>query len=162
MWCWQSGQIRRNTCGLSETPTHDHAFSGHLPPGGVGRDRERLVLTSFFNIFSGYYVDKLKRTCEPCDLHCKSCVEGHPSACTSCKTNFYLKDQSCVSKSECRSLYFVDEETGRCNFCPSQCTRCDSEKHCTECFLSYYLTPDNRCVSDCPKGTFRVASQRFV
>lgn len=111
---------------------------------------------------TGYYVDKLKRTCEPCDLHCKSCVEGYPSACTSCKTNFYLKDQSCVSKSECRSLYYVDEDTGRCNFCPSQCTRCDSEKHCTECFLSYYLTPDNRCVGDCPKGTFRVASQRFV
>ena len=116
----------------------------------------------FICLCTGYYVDKLKRTCEPCDLHCKSCVEGYPSACTSCKTNFYLKDQSCVSKSECRSLYYVNEDTGRCNFCPSQCTRCDSEKHCTECFLSYYLTPDNRCVGDCPKGTFRVASQRFV
>uniref|UniRef100_A0A7M5X1B5 P/Homo B domain-containing protein n=1 Tax=Clytia hemisphaerica TaxID=252671 RepID=A0A7M5X1B5_9CNID len=108
----------------------------------------------------GYYTDLLKRTCEPCDIQCKTCVVGNPSACTSCRESFFLKEQSCVSSHECRSLYYVNKKTGRCNFCPSNCTHCESQKSCTQCLLSYFLTPDNRCVSECPKGTFPVASQR--
>lgn len=121
-----------------------------------------LIYNQIFRFFLGFYTDLIKRTCEPCDLQCKSCVVGNPSACTSCKDDFFLKEQSCVSRSECRSLYYVNINTGRCNFCPSQCTYCDSVNYCTECFLSYYLTPDNNCVDKCPKGTFPTASQRLV
>lgn len=112
------------------------------------------MIYCYRDFYLGYYTDYVKRLCEPCDLQCSKCVPGKPSACISCMNGFYLKDHECVSSSECQTRYYVNKTTGRCDFCPSTCSFCESREYCTTCFLNYYLTPDNKCVEKCPKGTY--------
>ena len=96
--------------------------------------------------------------CENCGHHCKTCVPGNPTACTSCFKGYFLKDHECVSKFECQPRYYVNTTTEKCEFCPASCSFCETADVCTTCFLNYYLTADKKCLETCPSGTYAVES----
>ena len=113
-----------------------------------------IFLMIFTSLFTGYYADSIRRVCEPCDMQCKSCVPGNPTACVSCLDGYFLKDHQCVMSSECQTRYYTNTTTGKCDLCPATCSFCDSADYCSACFLNYFLTPDHKCVEKCPSGTY--------
>ena len=86
----------------------------------------------------GYY--QYEKKCErninfilECDFKCLSCIDR--DRCLICKNNYYLKEEKCIEKSECRNGWII---------IGNYCKRCWNYDDCDEC-SPYDITICIRC-----------------
>jgi hypothetical protein len=90
-------------------------------------------------------------SCSDCAGDCQTCE--NPNECKSCPTGLILNDGRCTSECD-------DGEApvnGKCEKClVSDCKSCNPVD-LNECFIceeNMYLSPESKCVSDCPQGYY--------
>jgi hypothetical protein len=75
---------------------------------------------------SGYYLDKLTKTCIKCNETCTTCFDSD-----NCKT--------------CQPEYYLEKNTKQCEQCPQDCFICFNSEICLVCF-SGYLIQNGKCL----------------
>lgn len=108
---------------------------------------------------AGFWNDQSDQICKPCSQFCADCFGPGETQCIYCITGYnLLKNQSC--QPDCPSGTYRDQMSlnGDCKSCDQACSECSgpSELECLTCSQNYLLTPQNVCVSTCPKGTFQL------
>ena len=108
----------------------------------------------------GQYPDLSLGVCRPCSHDCLTCLPGRPFECTSCGTvlsgqPIFLKESKCVFDINCGPGFFGNKSSGRCDVCPFPCATCKAHENCQTCFDHYVNINDERCIDQCPGGTYR-------
>ncbi|KAL4495391.1 hypothetical protein ABPG73_022436, partial [Tetrahymena malaccensis] len=92
---------------------------------------------------------------------CEGCIIGYKLnqqkyKCEECQNGYQLNQQKC-EEIKCEQNQFYNYSSQACELCDSKfdnCNQCSQDK-CNDCKNSYYLDKLNdRCVNDCPKGTY--------
>lgn len=88
--------------------------------------------------------------CRKCNT--TACAECEISAntCTSCASNKYLHESTCLSA--CPEFYY--SFNGECLQCSSPCLACSSSSVCLSCVSNYFLDLDNSCVLTCSNTSY--------
>jgi proprotein convertase subtilisin/kexin type 5 len=125
-----------------------------------------------------FKIETMPKTCDHCDLSCKTCFEAGGAYCYSCHFGFGLQgtapntcipctspniiDSNNICTSSCSAGQFYDSTTLSCQFCPEGCTSCDvTGTTCSACDTNhgYYFTGSSclPCTSlgclQCPSGS---------
>ncbi|KPU75290.1 uncharacterized protein Dana_GF19273, isoform B [Drosophila ananassae] len=104
---------------------------------------------------SGFFADKKRLECMPCQEGCRSCTSN--GICSECLENWTLaKDKCIVPGSEaCSESEFLSQSKDHCLACDASCESCSgpSETNCTSCAPNRLLE-QKRCVSGCQDGFF--------
>ncbi|KAI8035334.1 furin-like protease 2 isoform X2 [Drosophila gunungcola] len=107
----------------------------------------------------GFYADKKRLECMPCQEGCKTCTSN--GVCSECLQNWTLskRDKCIVAGSEdCTESEFFSQTEGHCSPCHASCGSCNgpAETNCMSCPPSRLLE-QSRCVSGCRDGFFMEA-----
>ncbi|XP_016951900.1 furin-like protease 2 isoform X3 [Drosophila biarmipes] len=107
----------------------------------------------------GFYADKKRLECMPCQEGCKTCTSN--GVCSECLQNWTLNksDKCIVAGSEsCSESEFFSQAVGQCSACHASCASCNgpAETNCMSCGPSRLLE-QSRCVSGCREGFFMEA-----
>ncbi|KAH8408854.1 hypothetical protein KR009_002398 [Drosophila setifemur] len=105
---------------------------------------------------NGFYADKKRLECMPCQEGCKTCTSN--GVCSECLQNWMLnkRDKCIVAGSEtCSESEFFSLSEDQCRACHPSCETCNgpSETNCMTC-PSSRLLEQSRCVSGCQEGFF--------
>lgn len=103
----------------------------------------------------GWYADKKRRECLPCQPGCTSCNSG---LCNSCSAGWKLNKKSrCVpeNSNRCQAMEYFEVTHEICQSCHKSCEACGGpgSESCLSC-VSPLVLSGGRCVGDCPKGSF--------
>ncbi|XP_017011796.3 furin-like protease 2 isoform X3 [Drosophila takahashii] len=107
----------------------------------------------------GFYADKKRLECMPCQEGCKTCTSN--GFCSECLQNWTLNksDKCIVAGSEvCSESEFFSRTEGQCSPCHASCGSCNgpAETNCMSCAPSRLLE-QSRCVNGCREGFFMEA-----
>ncbi|XP_043658322.1 furin-like protease 2 isoform X2 [Drosophila teissieri] len=107
----------------------------------------------------GFYADKKRLECMPCQEGCKTCTSN--GVCSECLQNWTLnkRDKCIVSGSEgCSESEFFSLSEGQCRPCHASCGSCNGPAgtNCMSCPPNRLLE-QSRCVSGCREGFFMEA-----
>ncbi|KAM8961076.1 proprotein convertase subtilisin/kexin type 5 isoform 1-T1 [Pelodytes ibericus] len=98
-----------------------------------------------------YFADK--KRCKKCFSHCEMCVGGRTDQCTSCKSGYYLNEESNSCISNCPVGSYLNENKNLCRKCGENCKSCTSEQTCTECRHGLSLQ-GSKCAVSCEDGKY--------
>ena len=100
----------------------------------------------------GFWANSLSKTCDKCDISCKTCFGRFSSHCYNCSNGFYNESNTCVEF--CTNGYFFINDT--CQNCDFPCSTCDStSNNCTSCVLGYFLRQNTSiCLRECLQNQF--------
>eukprot|EP00930_Biecheleria_cincta_P069288 TRINITY_DN57040_c0_g1_i1.p1 TRINITY_DN57040_c0_g1~~TRINITY_DN57040_c0_g1_i1.p1 ORF type:complete len:3579 (-),score=472.83 TRINITY_DN57040_c0_g1_i1:116-10780(-) len=90
------------------------------------------------------------RSCWPCEPNCKVCTDWFK--CAECSEGYALMLDGVCQKNTCPDGTFLDGS--QCKSCSDPCNKCTSKTVCQECRNSKYLTKDQTCVPECPRGFY--------
>ena len=102
----------------------------------------------------GFYGNSSTKSCEQCDLTCKTCDGADPNSCLTCPagTFFFIDKSSCVPYCPIGSFLNPDKN---CKLCDEKCAECSiNSTYCSYCAAGFYLYND-KCSATCPSGTFK-------
>lgn len=103
-----------------------------------------------------------------CGGKCETCSSTNTSFCLTCYQpgtgqlpgityggfSMLSSDNQCLDR--CGTGYYSG--TGTCIRCTSPCSSCTSSTDCTSCLPTFFYipsnSPNNRCISTCPTGTY--------
>ncbi|XP_033150164.1 furin-like protease 2 isoform X1 [Drosophila busckii] len=108
------------------------------------------------NCPAGYYADKKRLECLPCQDGCKSCSSN--GICTECLPDWMLnkKDKCILAGSEsCADAEYFDVQARQCKPCHNSCESCNGplSSHCLSCPADRLLERSS-CVSGCQDGYY--------
>eukprot|EP00347_Sterkiella_histriomuscorum_P006962 403350773 len=91
-------------------------------------------------------------TLQGCYSNCNSCTAVEANECTSCKSDFYLFENTCYTS--CPDGTYQDEEEKSCVKCPSSCKTClppneEEDDQCLTCVTGYFYH-QMECLERCP------------
>jgi len=114
---------------------------------------------------SHQYLDIIQNLCFDCDTTCESCFAASPKDCSSCGSNTFLYQTSCVSDcpinyhpinfthecANCLPGYYFESSNFSCVGCDLSCLTCiDSfSTNCTSCSAGKFFF-DSECILQCP------------
>ncbi|XP_063311099.1 proprotein convertase subtilisin/kexin type 5 isoform X1 [Pelobates fuscus] len=98
-----------------------------------------------------YFADK--KRCKKCFSNCDVCFGGRTDQCTSCKSGYYLNEESNSCISNCPDGFYLNENKNVCRTCNENCKRCTTEQICTECRHGLSLQ-GSKCVVSCEDGKY--------
>ncbi|KAL4496452.1 hypothetical protein ABPG72_014682 [Tetrahymena utriculariae] len=94
--------------------------------------------------------------CQECaDQNCIFCWES-TDKCEECQNGYKLNEQKC-DEIKCGQNQFFNNSSKDCQLCNIKFENCDqcSQNECLNCIENYYYDKStNRCVKNCPNGTF--------
>ncbi|CAM4558064.1 unnamed protein product [Lepidochelys olivacea] len=94
-----------------------------------------------------------KKRCKKCSPNCETCVGSHSDQCLSCKSGYYLNEESNSCITSCPDGFYLDKNKIACRKCSENCKTCAESQSCTECRhgLSLY---GSRCAVRCEEGKY--------
>ncbi|MBN3318924.1 PCSK5 convertase, partial [Atractosteus spatula] len=106
---------------------------------------------------SGFFKDDKKR-CKKCYSLCETCVGSRSDQCSSCKSGYYLNEETNSCVSSCPESFYLDNgkylmNGKNCRKCSEHCKKCTSSQICTECRPGMSLQ-GNKCVVSCDLGSY--------
>ncbi|EAS04215.2 leishmanolysin family protein (macronuclear) [Tetrahymena thermophila SB210] len=104
------------------------------------------------------YGDPSTNKCTPCDSTCNQCTGSGKGNCIHCADPSKFKDpQNNNYCQQCTPGSYGDTVSGFCKPCDKGCSTCIvSSDNCTSCQNNYYLYNGQKCVQNCPNGTYPV------
>ena len=89
-------------------------------------------------------------SCNSCHQSCLSCSGPLDTNCTSCHSQFILRDNACVIRdsTSCPGGYYFDHRAHECRLCHASCSSCSGKEstQCTGCPDGAVSTQDGRCI----------------
>ncbi|KAF8602810.1 hypothetical protein BDV93DRAFT_545182, partial [Ceratobasidium sp. AG-I] len=145
-------------------------------------DRTRCVPTpptssTGISCADGQFLDASTGACIGCSPLCKTCTGPLSTQCVACGAGQFMGPGGrCVAVDGggvCQGTKLVaNNAKGICDACPSTCTSCSissfsvvstpSQITCQACLPGLVLTPQGKCASRCPAGTFVSPSDGFT
>ncbi|KAG8778538.1 hypothetical protein FRC12_024929 [Ceratobasidium sp. 428] len=143
-------------------------------------DRTRCIPTpasSTTTCTDGQFLDTTTGACTACSPLCKTCTGPLSTQCVACGAGQFMGlGGRCVavdSGGVCQGTKLVaNNAKGICDACPSTCTTCSipsfsvvsttAQIRCSACLPGFVLTPQGKCASTCPAGTFVSPSDGFT
>ena len=121
----------------------------------------------FCFICLGQFPDLFLGVCRTCSHNCKTCIPGRPYDCLSCNQymhdqRIFLKQSRCVFDIHCGIGFFANKTSSVCQMCPYPCSKCKADVDCENCFTHYVNRGDERCLDECPSGTYLDSGKRYV
>ena len=112
-----------------------------------------------------YFIDEDTGKCGACSLLCDECTSE--SSCDVCISGYFLDkygscqqhDINCLQQGEngclkCFEKYFVEETSGMCGECSSDCIECTSYDNCLSCNPPLIVNSDGDCQEKSNMGLF--------
>ncbi|KAH8385207.1 hypothetical protein KR200_005715, partial [Drosophila serrata] len=139
-----------STCATCNGPTDQHCIT--CRPSRYAWQNKCLNSCP-----DGFYADKKRLECMPCQDGCKTCT-SNGGACSECLENWTLtkRDKCIVTGSEgCHEAEYFSQADGVCRSCHASCETCNGnlETNCMSCPPNQLLE-QSRCVSGCQDGFF--------
>ncbi|MBN3289825.1 PCSK5 convertase, partial [Polypterus senegalus] len=97
---------------------------------------------------SGFFRDDKKR-CKKCFSLCETCIGGRSDQCTSCKTGYFLNEETNSCVSTCPESFYLDKGKK----CSENCKKCTTLQTCTECRPGLSLQ-GSKCIVSCNPGSY--------
>ena len=105
---------------------------------------------------------KNKQVCSPCHPACKHCSGPSDKECSACLPGYSLDKASSSCKTICKDGFFKNVKDGTCAPCSPTCASCvKTRDRCVSCPPGK-LWFNNRCVVQCPNGSFLTPKNRCV
>ena len=124
-----------------------NCIDGYYKIAGNGNDN-----LCYNGNIEGYYLDKPSNLLRKCHSNCSRCTSSENSNCISCKSGFYLTEDT-LSCYESKDNYYIDNNMLR--KCHPNCLTCSSDPtendmNCIICKSGYYKKEDD--TKSCFKG----------
>ncbi|XP_019410471.1 PREDICTED: proprotein convertase subtilisin/kexin type 5 isoform X4 [Crocodylus porosus] len=100
----------------------------------------------------GHYTADKKR-CKKCSPNCETCIGSHSDQCVTCKSGYYLNEETNTCITNCPDGFYLDKNKIVCRKCSENCKTCVEFQTCTECRHGLSLH-GSRCAIRCEDGKF--------
>ncbi|KAM9328952.1 proprotein convertase subtilisin/kexin type 5 isoform 2-T2 [Gastrophryne carolinensis] len=101
---------------------------------------------------SGHYSADKKR-CKKCFPNCETCVGSRSDQCSSCKSGYYLNEETNSCTTNCPDGFYLNENKNLCKKCNENCKTCTAADICTECKHGLSLQ-GSKCAVTCEDGKY--------